>query len=492
MKDNSPYFGAIVGRYGNRIAKARFTLDGQTYPLAANNGVNHLHGGVQGFDKVLWQGEAAAGRSGGRVHAHERGRRGGVSGNLKVRVTYTLTDKNELVVAYEATTDKPTVVNLTQHTYFNLAGQGGRHPRTRSYASTPTAIRPSMRPSSRPARLAAVDKTPFDFRQPTAIGARIKSEHPQMQFGRGYDHNWVLARSGPGLSLAADVYEPTSGRTLQVRTTEPGVQFYTGNFLDGTITGKDGRVYQQRYGLLPRDAALPRLAQPADVPLDDAAAGRDLPLADGLHHGGEVAHRAFTLASDDHDCQQVRGPGTALRLIESVPCTAVGAFSVFGVGSRLEPGTQLAPGPAVMIRMEQVRGEMLERFERVDRRFAQNEQRLGRIEQRLADLADRIEALRAELLAQLELLVWSSPGVPLTCRAGDGVRRRSRDARRRLRCSGRAPRYDCSTCASWTLSRQVCPCASRSQLKKSVAIRSAASGSQARPEQLPVARHPAG
>lgn len=246
VKDNSPYFGAIVGRYGNRIAKARFALGGRTYPLAANNGVNHLHGGVQGFDKVLWHGEALRGGAGVAFTRTSVDGEEGYPGNLKARITYTLTDKSELVIAYEATTDKPTVVNLTQHTYFNLAGQGdilGHVLRINADRYTP--VDETLIPTG---EMAAVDKTPFDFRQPTAIGARIKSEHPQMQFGRGYDHNWVLARSGPGLSLAADVYEPTSGRTLQVRTTEPGVQFYTGNFLDGTITGKNGRVYQQRSG----------------------------------------------------------------------------------------------------------------------------------------------------------------------------------------------------------------------------------------------------
>ena len=250
VANNSPYFGAIVGRYANRIAKAQFALDGRTYALAANDGVNHLHGGVRGFDKVLWKGEALGGSGGQGVAFSRTSADGeeGYPGNLKVRVTYTLTDKNELVVAYEATSDKPTPVNLSQHTYFNLAGQGtgdilGHELRLNADRYTP--VDATLIPTG---ELAVVDKTPFDFRKPTPIGARIKSEHPQMQFGRGYDHNWVLARSGAGLSLAAEVYEPKSGRTLQVRTTEPGLQFYSGNFLDGTITGKEGRVYRQRYG----------------------------------------------------------------------------------------------------------------------------------------------------------------------------------------------------------------------------------------------------
>jgi aldose 1-epimerase len=247
---NPPYFGAVVGRYGNRIANAKFSLDGSTVTLAANDGANHLHGGKQGFDKVLWEGAIVKDRRGPSVAFTRTSPDGeeGYPGALKTRVTYTLTDKNELMVEYEARTDKPTVVNLTQHSYFNLAGQGsgdilGHELRINADRYTP--VDKTLIPTG---ELALVEGTPFDFRKPTAIGARIASEHPQMQFGRGYDHNWVLARSGVDLSLAAEVYEPKSGRTLAVTTTEPGLQFYTGNFLDGTITGKEGRVYRQRYG----------------------------------------------------------------------------------------------------------------------------------------------------------------------------------------------------------------------------------------------------
>ena len=250
VKGNSSYFGAIVGRYGNRIGSAQFVLDGRTYKLAANNGVNHLHGGLRGFDKVLWTAEPQKTADGAAVAFTRTSADGeeGYPGALKARVMYTLTNKNELIVSYEATTDKSTVVKLTQHSYFNLAGQGtgdilGHELRLNADRYTP--VDKTLIPTG---ELAAVEGTPFDFRKPTRIGARINSEHPQIQFGRGYDHNWVLARSSEELSLAAEVYEPTTGRTLQVATTEPGVQFYSGNFLDGSITGKSGRVYRQRFG----------------------------------------------------------------------------------------------------------------------------------------------------------------------------------------------------------------------------------------------------
>jgi aldose 1-epimerase len=198
---------------------------------------------------MLWHGEVLRGRRAAVAFSRTSGDgEEGYPGNLKVRVTYTLTDTNALLVSYDATTDKPTPVNLTQHTYFNLAGQGARDVlghEVRLNADRYTPVDATLIPTG---ELASVDKTPFDFRKPTAIGARIASEHPQMQFGKGYDHNWVLARTGPGLSLAAEVYEPSSGRTLEVRTTEPGIQFYTGNFLDGSVTGKAGQAYRQHHG----------------------------------------------------------------------------------------------------------------------------------------------------------------------------------------------------------------------------------------------------
>jgi len=246
-----PFFGAIVGRYGNRIGKGKFTLDGKPYSLATNNGVNHLHGGNKGFDKVLWAIATKDAPEGSQAIFSRTSKDGeeGYPGNLQVRVTYTLTEKNELIVDYHATTDKATPVNLTQHSYFNLAGEGTGdilgHQLTID-ADRYTPVDDTLIPTG---ELAPVQGTPFDFRQPTAIGARIDQDNPQLKNGKGYDHNWVLTRKGTGLQHAARLTDPKSGRTMDVATTEPGLQFYSGNFLDGTIKGKAGHVYAHRSGL---------------------------------------------------------------------------------------------------------------------------------------------------------------------------------------------------------------------------------------------------
>jgi aldose 1-epimerase len=252
--EKSPYFGAVVGRYANRIARGRFTLDGKTYRLAVNNGPNALHGGLRGFDKVLWAAEPFQSDSGVGVTFRYTSRDGeeGYPGTLAVRVTYTLTPRDEWVVDYEATTDKATPINLTQHSYWNLHG-GGRgdvldHVLTLD-ASRFVPVDTTLIPTG---ELAPVAGTPFDFRTPTPVGARIDADHPQLRAGRGYDHTWVLDRGGaaPGTPAhAARVVDPSTGRTIDVSTTEPGLQFYTGNFLDGTVAGKGGQVYARRSAL---------------------------------------------------------------------------------------------------------------------------------------------------------------------------------------------------------------------------------------------------
>jgi aldose 1-epimerase len=247
----SRFFGAVVGRYANRIGGAQFSLDGSVYALAKNNGPNHLHGGVKGFDKFLWSATVESDARGPSVAFTRTSPDGeeGYPGTLAVTIVYTLTEGNELVLDYHAVTDKPTHVNLTQHTYFNLAGDGSGDVlghRLTLDADRYTPVDAGQIPTG---ELAQVAGTPFDFRTETAIGARIDADHEQIRIGGGYDHNFVLTRKGPGLSRAARLLAPSSGRTLEVSTTEPGVQFYSGNKLDGSITGRGGHVYEARAGL---------------------------------------------------------------------------------------------------------------------------------------------------------------------------------------------------------------------------------------------------
>lgn len=246
---STPYFGAIVGRYANRIAKGRFTLDGATYKLAVNNGPNSLHGGLRGFDKALWKARVANTKAGPALELSylSRDMEEGYPGNLRVTARYTLTPDDSLRLELTARTDRATVVNLTQHSYFNLAGKGTiLDDRVFIDADRFTPVDATQIPTG---ELRRVDGTPFDFRKPTAVGARIGDADEQLKFGGGYDHNYVLNNKPGELKLAARVTDPSSGRVLEVSTTEPGLQFYTGNSLDGTITGKGGWTYQRRDAL---------------------------------------------------------------------------------------------------------------------------------------------------------------------------------------------------------------------------------------------------
>ena len=264
---SSPYFGALVGRYGNRIARGRFTLDGTAYTLAVNNGPNSLHGGMVGFDKVVWKVTGAVVTPQGpqlTLHYLSRDGEEGYPGNLAVTAVYTLTEDDALRLEFSATTDKDTVINLTQHSYFNLRGTGDvlGHIVTIP-ADRYTPVDSTLIPTG---ELRSVAGTPFDFRHPTAIGARIAQRDEQLKTAKGYDHNWVLNKVPGKLAIVAIIDEPSSGRRLEVSSTEPGLQFYTGNFLDGTLTGKDGHVYPFRGGLTVEPQHFPDSPNQASFP----------------------------------------------------------------------------------------------------------------------------------------------------------------------------------------------------------------------------------
>ena len=248
----TPYFGAIVGRYGNRIANGMFELGGIEYKLAKNNGENHLHGGIKGFDKVVWDAETFLNdnSAGLKLHYLSSDMEEGYPGNLDVTVIYTINKNNEIAIDYQATTDKSTIVNLTQHSYFNLSGNAKSNILDHEVTIAADQLVPVDEGLIPTEDFLPVEGTPFDFRVPEKVGARIENAHEQIELAGGYDHCWILNKSEQDeLTWGIKAVEPISGRVLELATTEPGVQFYTGNFLDGSITGKYDVVYNKNHGL---------------------------------------------------------------------------------------------------------------------------------------------------------------------------------------------------------------------------------------------------
>ena len=246
----TPYFGALIGRYSNRIAEGKFNLEGQEYTLAVNNGVNHIHGGLKGFDKVVWDAKTILNDSTVSLELSylSKDMEEGYPGNLKAKVTYTLNNEDELSVFYEATTDKPTIVNLTQHSYFNLTADFNQDILGHEIVINANSYLPVDDTLIPTGEFREVNKTPFDFRKSKAIGKQINDENAQLEIGNGYDHCWVLNDQDKGLRFVASAYEAVSGRLLEVYSDKPGIQFYTGNFLDGTLPTKSKGTYQIRTG----------------------------------------------------------------------------------------------------------------------------------------------------------------------------------------------------------------------------------------------------
>jgi aldose 1-epimerase len=262
------YVGPVIGRYANRIAKGRFTLNGREYKLAVNNGENSLHGGLKGFDKVVWKARPFATRDGAAIELTHLSKDGeeGYPGNLSVKVVYTLTERNELRIDYSATTDRDTIVNLTNHAYFNLAGQGNGDILKHNLVINADRFIPADANSIPTGELRSVAGTPFDFRRATAIGARIEQDDEQLKFGRGYDHTFVINGRAGTLRRAATASEPVSGRMMEVWTTEPGMQLYTGNYLESTMVGKGGKAYGQRFGFCLETQHFPDSPNKPDFP----------------------------------------------------------------------------------------------------------------------------------------------------------------------------------------------------------------------------------